>query len=107
GFLNARGSLRADVQTKLAGVDIWKKILSEEWQQQQRRHAATEENQHEAPAQPQRGFQPARVALAETIEASLESLLKSREEISSAVLAGSIMLVAAQDVHDQGRHERP
>ena len=109
GFFDAQAGARAHVQPDLAGVHLWEKISSENQGDSSRCAAEGKETRGEELRPAQRGFESPAVSFAESLEVALEHLLVSTEEtlLLSGVLLGAVFVLGAEEIHRQGRHDRP
>src|ERR1035437_263558 len=102
-FFHPQTGAAAQVQPYQAGVNRWKKILSQEEHPDQRQQAERKKKAGEQPAMLDRSFQQLVVAAAELVETPFKSALKSSHE---RLRAGRLMLVSSHDVHHEGGDER-
>ncbi len=102
-LLDSRAGFGAHVQDELAAVRAREEILPQ--LDAQRHHGQDRAQEHRAEDDPMRD-QPGQnvmVSVTEPLETGLESLLEAPQRIARGAL---LMLVGAQQIHGQGRHQR-
>ena len=80
-FLDASAGGRAHVQLELAAINAREKILPEQWQEREGKHASRQKADSEEDAVANAALEQAVVAIAQPVEAILEPLLHVHERI--------------------------
>src|SRR6516162_10520658 len=102
-LFETRASGRVHVQTELAGIDCWKEIAADHWQDHKRTadHKAKESEQGCSILQ--RPGQRIDVTLTENLKVFLEGLLNAREGVAHRFFA----FVTTDEILHHHRHQRP